>query len=711
VCINKTKFAFLLLLLSAAAVPVFSETENITHKMTSLVIQLGIIGFAAHLGGMAAKKIKMPGVLGELIAGIIIGPHLLGGFGFPGFPEGLFHVLHSELPVSPELYGIATIASIILLFLAGLETDLSLFLRFSMAGSIVGLGGVLFSFTLGDMLGMFLFKTSFMAPENLFLGVLSTATSVGITARILSDNRKMDSPEGVTILSAAVIDDVIGIILLAIIMGIVGHSGADGATDWGSIGIIALKAVGIWLGFTVLGLVFASKISGFLKMFKDFKAFGILSLALALLLAGLFEKAGLAMIIGAYVMGLTLSKTDISFVIQETLNPLYSFFVPVFFCVMGMLVNIEELMSAPVLAAGLLFSVIAVAAKIAGCGIPALFLNFNLLGAARIGVGMVPRGEVALIIAGIGLSAGILNEQLFATSIMMTLASTVIAPPVFNKLIKKEKSGTRKDVKGSTTVTTEYEIPSPEMAILLISRVTNTMENEGFFVSRMEMAADIYQMRKDNIFISMTYENNKLSLESDPEDLSLVKTAVYEALAEIFEGIEKLKTISKPDKFQSSIFNDNERIKTDFLSAIGQDCIVTELKSSTKEDIIKEMALILEKAGKIKAAEPVIPDLMNREKTMSTGMEKGIALPHAKSSSVKKLCAAIGIKKEGVDFKALDGGLSNIFILTLSPKDETGPHIQFLSTIASIFGKDTTRKKILEMKNKKEIYDYLKALK
>ena len=187
------------LLLTLIAVPVFASTGgDIGEGQTTLVIQIGVILFAAKLGGILAQKAGIPTVLGELMSGILIGPYALGALALPGFPQGLFVKTVTEIPVSPELYGIATIASIILLFVSGLETDLGLFLKYSVAGSIVGLGGVLFSFAAGDLVGTLMLGGSFMAPRNLFLGILSTATSVGITARILSDRKKMDSPEGVT---------------------------------------------------------------------------------------------------------------------------------------------------------------------------------------------------------------------------------------------------------------------------------------------------------------------------------------------------------------------------------------------------------------------------------------------------------------------------------------------------------------------------------
>ena len=411
--------------------------RNITEVMTELVFQLAIIIFAVKLAGKIFRKIKVPTVLGELLVGIIIGPYALGSISLPGFEHGLFPLNSASLAVSPELYSFSTIASIILLFASGLETDLKLFLKYSVAGGVIGIGGVVFSFVLGDLTGMLIMHAPFMDVRCLFLGIMSTATSVGITARILSDKKKMDSPEGVTILASAVFDDVLGIVLLAVILGIVAvinGSGAGSISGW-AIGKIAIKAFGIWLIFTILGLVFSKKIASVLKFFKHSYDFSVCALGLALLLAGIFEKQGLAMIIGAYITGLSLSSTDIAPIIQERIHGLYEFFVPIFFAVMGMMVNVGEMLNREVLLFGAIYTVIAILAKVLGCGLPAMMMGFNVKGALRIGCGMIPRGEVALIIAG---SFGEVGAVIAAITLLTFVATDVNADAKAKNNILKE---------------------------------------------------------------------------------------------------------------------------------------------------------------------------------------------------------------------------------------------------------------------------------
>jgi fructose-specific phosphotransferase system IIA component len=670
---------------------------NITERMSELVLQLGIIVFAVRLCGRLVKRIGIPPVLGELLAGVLIGPYALGGIPLPGFPHGIFSSGETAgIAVSPELYAFATVASIILLFASGLETDLGLFLRYSLVGGVIGIGGVIFSFALGALTGAVLLHVPFMDPKCLFLGVLSTATSVGITARILSDQKKMDSPEGVTILAAAVFDDVLGIIALAVVLGIVALlSGGQGTLNAVSILGIAGRAFGIWLGFTALGLILSKRIAAFLKVFKHTFDFSILALGLALLLAGFFEKQGLAMIIGAYIAGLSLSKTDIAAVIQERIHGLYEFFVPVFFAVMGMMVNVREIVSPQVLIFGAAYTLIAIAAKIVGCGGPALLLGFNGKGALRIGTGMVPRGEVALIIAGIGITSGILDNRLFGVIILMTLITTLAAPPLLNASLRIPGAGTRKPVKGDDTATAVWEFNSDEIADLVVDTLLKDLKTEGFYVQMMNIDEGLSQARKDDIALSITEEECTVTIVTARDDMPFVKTAVYEVILALNESIQKLKDSADPKAMKKEIADTDGRRNEEILSLVRPDCISLNLMGETKEEILTELVDILDRQGKLEDRDQVLADVLQREKTMSTGMQHGIALPHAKTDGIRNIAVAVGIKKAGIDFESLDGEKSRLFIMIISPRKTTGPHIQFLAAIGVLLQDERIREEII----------------
>ncbi len=687
------------------------EEQSITHLMTRLVFQLGIIIFAAKYGGMLVKKIGMPSVLGELLAGIIIGPYLLGAIPLPGFPHGVFPLMEGTIPLSPELYGIATIASIVLLFLTGLETDLNLFLRYAVKGSIIGVTGVIISFTVGATTAMVMLSTNFMDPRCLFLGVLSIATSVGITARILSIHRKMDSPEGVVILAAAVIDDVLGIIFLAIVLGVISvMSAGGGAVPWGNIAGIAFKAVAVWLGFTALGLIFARKISKYLKSFKNPVAFAVLALGMAMFLAGVFEKAGLAMIIGAYVMGLILSKTDINYVLQEKLETLQHFFVPVFFTVMGMLVNLRYMFSVHVVIFGLVFTAAGLFSKVFGCGIPSLFLNFNKLGALRVGLGMVPRGEVTLIIAGIGISSGILTESLFGVVVLMTLISSIIAPPLLNLVLKAKAKGVRHETKGEDKIVISFDFESEDLTKMAVSTIIEALEREGFFINIMELENKVYNLRKELIFISLLCEKSSIHFTTHPDYEAFVRRVVYESILELHGTIQNLKDISKPEEMQKQLADKAGKTAFDWYNYMDTHAITIQLFASSKEAVIVELLELLFQAGKVNDKSKALNAVLEREKTISTGMGHGIALPHAKTDAVNQMCVAVGIKqpgKKGVDWNSLDGKPAEIVFLILSPKENPGPYLQLLASITGILNNEKARDELRHSASRSDLIAYM----
>ena len=428
--------------------------ENSAEEVTRFIFQLAAILVAAKLGGELFERfLKMPSVLGELAAGIAIGPFALGGMDLIGV-GALFPLAAAEaeghegfsIPVSAPLWSIAQVGSIVLLFTAGLETDLRQFLRYARPASVVALGGVVLPFGFGVTLTvMFGFADSYTDVRALFVGAILTATSIGITVRVLGDLRRLGTPEGVTVLGAAVLDDVVGILILAIVVGLA----ETGEFSAGAVGFVALKTLGFWIVLTGSGILLSRYIYIAFRAFRVSGATLAFALALALFAAGLSESFGLAMIIGAFSIGLALSETDLSARLEENMTGVYHAIVPVFFVVMGMLVDLSSLEG--LWAFGLLLTAFAIIGKVGGSGLPALLVGFNRRGGWRIGVGMLPRGEVALIMAGIGISKGVLGQDLYGVAIMMTIITTAVAPPILAVSFRNDASGLR----GSDTFETD----------------------------------------------------------------------------------------------------------------------------------------------------------------------------------------------------------------------------------------------------------------
>lgn len=738
------------------------------EEMMFLVLQIGIILFAARVGGALATMMKLPSILGELAAGIVIGPWALGGIGFGDgmFKYGLFHgaalkamnavtagdahVMFGTMAgtsmfdaTSPALYGIATLASVILLFLSGLETNLRMFLKYSFVGSMVGVGGVIVSFLFGDLCAVWLLPRFFPAFADLaqlplaqamthaaplYMGIMSTATSVGITARILSERKKMDSEEGTTIMAGAVIDDVLGLIVLAVGNGIIAANigaksagGASAGMDWGNIGFVAVKAFGVWLGATLIGVLAARWIAKFLKAcFKSTVMIATMAFGLALVLAGFFEYMGLAMIIGAYVMGLALSRTDLKHPVQEMLAPVYTFLVPVFFCVMGMMVDLSALCSKPVLIFGGIYTALAVAAKVLGCMVPSMCCGFNALGGLRIGAGMVPRGEVALIIAGLGLSYGYLTQEIFGIGILMTLVTTVVAPPALVALFKPRAKGVRHPKPSKTgSREVEFTLGSDEIADLVMTKLVGEFRNEGFFTTCLSQEDHIWEIAMDEIELSIQRVANKIRFNCTPAEEAIVMTAWMEVASQMNDLARSIaKPIRKEELDRMIVSSEAASRGHEGVGRYLQGFVmIPNFTASSKKEAIEKMiqAIAKECPNHVYDIPAAIEAVMRRESSMPTGLDLGIAVPHGRSPSVRGIAGAVAIvNNEGKpggcipDYETIDKSVVRIIVLTIANDQKQTPYLKLMSFISRALRADNGVDRLAQCKTVDEMKSFFK---
>ena len=758
--------------LAADAIPAYPNFGMPrVEEMMFLVLQIGVIIFAAKVGGAIASFFRLPSILGELAAGIAIGPWALGGIGFGDgvFQYGLFNgaalrqinslaggeaqAMFGTIAgsgsvfdaVSPALYGIATLASVMLLFLSGLETNLKMFLKYSFVGSMVGVGGVVFSFVLGDLCAVMFLPKFFAQFGNLaqmplaqamtseaplYMGIMSTATSVGITARILSERKKMDSEEGTTIMAGAVIDDVLGLIVLAIGNGIIAANAAaakTGATidmDWGKIGLVALKAFGVWIIATIVCVAVARRIAKFLKFcFKSSAVIATMAFGLSLVLAGFFEFMGLAMIIGAYVMGLALSRTDLKHVIQQTLTPVYTFLVPVFFCVMGMMVDLKALCSEPVLVFGGIYTALAVAAKVAGCMIPSICCGFNFLGGLRIGAGMVPRGEVALIIAGLGLSSGYLTQEIFGVGILMTLVTTIVAPPALVGLFVPRMKGVRhpahsKD--GSREVV--FELINDDVAELVLARILAEFRNEGFFTTCLSQDDQIWEIAMDDIELAIRRHGAKIRFTCTPAEEAMVMTAWMEVASQMNDLARSIaKPVRREDVERMVVKTEAPAKGREGVGRIVQNFVMLpSFRAESKKDAIEKMVAEIAKTHPklvtdVKSATEAV---LRREDSMPTGLDHGIAVPHGRDPGVKGIVGAVAIVDNSgtaggciPDYETIDNSQIRLIVLTLACDKEQTPYLKVMSFISRALRADDGYEKLASCKTADEMRRFFRHAK
>ncbi len=391
------------------------------HAATALepaqiLLQLIIILFAAKIVGEATERIGMPPVLGELLAGVMLGGSLLGLIQ----PNEVLRVL-------------AEIGAIILLFEIGLESDLEDFLRVGASALAVAVVGVVGPFAVGYAASL---AFGLGATTSVYVGATLTATSVGITARTLSDIGKLNTHEAKIILGAAVIDDVLGLIILAIVAGLVKtHT----VSVW-DIARVSLLAVTFLIGAIAIGIPLAPRV---LNIVRRLKTRGVLTVSAILFCFGLAyiaERLDLATIVGAFAAGLVLAKTEDLAHIQTRIKPVADMFVPVFFVMLGVSVDLSVFNpfgpdSSSILPLTAALIVVAVVMK--------LFAGLGVLrrGVKRlaVGIGMIPRGEVGLIFASVGLATGAIDSRIYSASVAVVFFTTFITPP-FLKLALRSHS-------------------------------------------------------------------------------------------------------------------------------------------------------------------------------------------------------------------------------------------------------------------------------
>ncbi|GAU75724.1 cation:proton antiporter [Fusibacter sp. 3D3] len=364
------------------------------------LLQLAAILLAAHVAGLISERLKQPAVLGQIIIGLILGAGLME---------------KTEL-----INQFAEIGVVFLMFIAGLETDVKELLESGKSSSIIAFGGIVVPAVL-VFVGMMLIIPSHDKTVALFLGIVATATSVSISVQTLREIGKLRTKQGVMILGAAIIDDVVGIVLLTLLVGMV----SPNATS--SIFVVIFKIVAFFV--VVYGVGFAV-----VKILKKMDAKFIVedkviiwAIVICLILAFLSEEFGVAAITGAYFAGLIFSMTKHQHQIAHEVGKISGFmFTPVFFVGIGMDINIMEALSA--MGVGSILIVLGSIGKIIGCGVGAKLTGFNSAESLQIGVGMVPRAEVAIIVANLGLKMSILTQKDMAATILMVLVTTLITP-------------------------------------------------------------------------------------------------------------------------------------------------------------------------------------------------------------------------------------------------------------------------------------------
>ncbi len=390
------------------------------------IIGVGILLFAAKLMAELFLRLKLPIVLGELLAGMIVGPFALGGF-FVIDGKQLLHI-NDEIKILGEM------GAIVILFMAGLEMTPKEFLKGGKASFTVGTLGVVVPF----FAGLMIFQVfGFEALESMLIATALTATSIAISIQVLSEFGKIKTPEARLIIGAAVVDDILAIAVLSVVISITGSDAGIDSINITDVTITILQVLGFFAIMLIVAVVVIPKIitprlwkaKGSVEGIATASFFGAAALA---------GSIGLSPIVGAFAVGMALSTTKVFEKVENYIGKIGLIFAPLFFAIIGAQVDLRAV-DLNILMISAVIIVVAVVTKLLGCGLPAMFFLKSKAQGMRVGIGMISRGEVGLIVAGVGVTAGVLTSEVYSTIVIMVAVTTIITPIWLKMEYRKEQ--------------------------------------------------------------------------------------------------------------------------------------------------------------------------------------------------------------------------------------------------------------------------------
>lgn len=445
-----------------------SEAESGSLILAGVLLSLVIVYFASKLGGEICSRINLPPVLGELVGGVLVG---VSAFSLLVFPEGgctandslIINFLQSTAGLTPEaapgvfaaqsevISLLSELGVIILLFEIGLESDLKELIRVGPQAAIVAVVGVVAPFATGTAGLVYIFDVP-VVPA-IFAGAALTATSIGITAKVLAELGQLRSKEGQIIIGAAVLDDVLGIIVLAVVASLV----KTGEIQITNVIYLIVSAGAFLIGAIVIGRFISPYFVGLVNEMKTRGQVLLTALIFAFALSYIATAIQLEAILGAFAAGLVLAETEKRKELEEQVVPLSDFFVPIFFVCVGAKTDVSVLNpTVPSNREGLIIATFLIVVAILG----KVITGFTVFGQPdlnqlAIGVGMIPRGEVGLVFAGVGSASGALSEATEAAIIMMVIITTFVAPPLLRLVFKETEATLQPSTSSSEEAKTE----------------------------------------------------------------------------------------------------------------------------------------------------------------------------------------------------------------------------------------------------------------
>ncbi len=678
------------------------------------ILQLGVLVLSAKLGGRLLQRWRLPRVLGEVGAGVLLGPHLLGGLALPFFPGGLMGDAAGVFGTQGPVCGVLTLTLVVYFFLAGLDIDLQRLRRAGAGGVAAGICGFACSFAAA--VGVLKIASGWVgasgwawtSPQLLLVGTLVSVTSLGMLGRMLADRSRLESPAGRMALTAALTDNAIGVFLLS------AFSGAASAVDAGhapTFGLLARMSLRALLGFAAVaacGFPIARYVNGLALRDRNYASAFAVSAACLLIAGGAMGALGLSVVGGAYVMGAAFSKTDLRHEINERLDFVGLVLLPACFGALGMQVDLRALAAAPAAAFAALLVAGVLAAKFAGGALPAVLAGLNATGCLRLGAASLPRGELSLAMAAIVLGLADLPPGVLAAAVAVTVVTCAFGPLLARAAFAGGGSGMRKPGAVPEAVKIVFQFPSQQAATVMISRAVEIFEDDGFYAYRLNRHEMSYRVSRESQVIYLHGRGGEVTFECSERERSLINAVMLE----LSSGIEQsLRELQKP--LDDLLLRRNMQRPSAAAVASGMlrnhfaaEALKPRLLATTKQGAISELVTLLYENGLVMDRERAVQAVFAREQSLSTGLENGVAIPHARTDAVSRLVCAVGIKKEGLDFDSADGKPVRIVALVLAPDNAATPQLQLIAQLCRLLD-DQGRAALLACETSDEMFAVL----
>jgi len=693
----RNKVTVFLALMMGAASAMAGEDGSAAHgwvvPSARFILQLGVLVFVAKMGGRLFHRWHLPRVLGEMSAGLLVGPYLLGGLALPLFPDGLMRDAGALLSAHGPMYGVVTISLVVFFFLVGLDTDLRQ-IRYSPAGGIAaGLGGFALCFfaALAALVAVAPRLTgaaawTWTSPQALLVSTAVSVSSVGMLARTLAARQRLESPAGNVALAAALTDNAAGLFLFTV------FSGACAAADKGAVpgfDLLVSMSLRSAIGFAIVaacGFPIARFVNGLALREKNYTSAFAVSAASLLIAGGVMGSMGLSVMSGAYVMGIAFSTTDLRHEIRERLDFVSVVLVPACFAAVGMQLDLSLLGDTAMLAGLAAFVALALAAKGVGSALAAGVADLNGLGCLRVGVASLPRGELSLAVLAAVVGMAALPAGVLFGGALLVAVTCACGPALAGLTFARGGNGTRKNVALPESVKVTFHLPSHQAAQLLVNRAVEIFEDDGFYAHRLNRHQVLYRISREAQVIHLQSVGGEVTFECSERERPLVNAVMLE----LSSGVEQsLRELQKPlddielrKSLQSAAPTSAAAVASNMLkNRFAVETLKPRLLATTKQGAISELVSLLYENGLVMDRERAVQAVFEREQGLSTGLEFGLAIPHARTDAVSRLVCAVGLKKEGLDFDAADGKPARIVVLVLAPDNAATPQLQLIAQV------------------------------